>query len=184
MRPFEAVKTRDRDFTLENGDIISIQMMSESDCRRNYVNDGEKEAVILHYKDSNLVFAAIKPTGNISVREMYEKMNMEELMSFLNSSQSTFMNLQLPKIDICADENLNDALKTMGISKVFDREMSDLTGIGTTEDKENLYINQMHQKVWVCVDEEGTEASAVTEAVCVTDEPEEEPITVRFNKPF
>lgn len=43
MRPFEAVKTRDRDFTLENGDIISIQMMSESDCRRNYVNDGEKK---------------------------------------------------------------------------------------------------------------------------------------------
>lgn len=183
--PFEASKTGDRSFTLENGDVISVQMMSESDCYRNYICDGEKEAVILPYEDSDIVFAAIKPVGNISVREMYAKTDMGELMTFLNSSQSTLLCLQLPKIDICVGGNLNDALKKTGISKAFDRETADLTGIGTVEDEENLYIDQIYQEAWICVDEEGTEASAVTEeAWAVTEELEEEPIIVKFNEPF
>ena len=60
------------------------------------------------------------------------------------------------------DKNLNETLQNMGIRKAFDERLADFTGLGYTENGVPLYISLVRQKAVVKLDEEGTEAAAVT----------------------
>ena len=74
----------------------------------------------------------------------------------------------------------------MGLGQAFDKDKADFSGIGTMPEGENLYISLVRQKAVICVDEEGTEAAAVTE-VEMRDagaEKVEEPLNVFFREPF
>ena len=47
----------------------------------------------------------------------------------------------------------------MGMTDAFDSSVADFSGMDGQKD---LYISAVHHKTWVKVDEEGTEAAAVT----------------------
>ena len=70
--------------------------------------------------------------------------------------------LHLPKFEVTFEKELNDSLKNMGLQKAFDPGLADLSGLGSTLQGGNLYISLVKQKAVIKVDEEGTEAAAVT----------------------
>ena len=57
--------------------------------------------------------------------------------------------------------SLNEALKSMGMTIAFDKSKADFSGIHPP-DPWRLYVGDVEQKTYVKVDEEGTEAAAVT----------------------
>ena len=95
------------------------------------------------------------------------------------------MTVNMPKFDTEYSVYLTDALKAMGMTDAFDPDLADLTGAGRGVDGP-LYISYVFQRVKVDVDEEGTEAAAVTEIAtaegCAL--PADEPIVLTFDKPF
>ena len=85
------------------------------------------------------------------------------------------------------DKKLNETLQNMGIKRAFDGNLAEFGGLGTTVDGYPLCISLVRQKAVVKLDEEGTEAAAVTMVVadeCAAVESTEKPIEVYFDEPF
>lgn len=184
--PFEAGSTREKEFMTSNGKTVPVDMMQKYHCNLDYVHTETMEGVVLPYESSSLSFVALKPTAGQSVREMYREITFEELELLLQNKESTLVNLQLPKFNITFDKQLNDSFIQMGLGQAFDVNKADFSGIGTMPEGENLYISLVRQKAVICVDEEGTEAAAVTEVAMerAAAELAEEPLNVFFCEPF
>ena len=69
------------------------------------------------------------------------------------------VDVYLPRFKIEFETGLEDALKAMGVSSLFDPMTANLTGMIETE---NVAVSSVIHKAVIEVNEEGTEAAAVT----------------------
>ena len=69
------------------------------------------------------------------------------------------IDLKLPRFELELEKSLNDVLIALGMQDAFDSTAADFTGIRASGD---LYISNVKHKTFVKVNEEGTEAAAVT----------------------
>ena len=112
---------------------------------------------------------------------------MEQIGAMVDEGQEISVDLWLPSFEVTFDKELNQDLEEMGIPTAFDRERADFTGIGYTDNDLPLYISLVRQKAVFIVDEEGTEAAAVTEVSmneCAAFEDPVLPQEVHFDHPF
>ncbi|KAM5158480.1 serpin B10-like [Mantella aurantiaca] len=86
----------------------------------------------------------------------------------------TEVEIELPRIHLEESYDLKSYLSKMGMSDLFIPEQANLTGIS---EKGNLYVSQIFHKVFVEINEEGTEAAAATGAIATV---RMRPITVKF----
>lgn len=187
MSKFEEGETREEEFTLEDGKVELVKMMNKSQENLLYVKDDMAEGVVLPYRDDSIAFVALKPVGGMSVREMCANLTTEDLSRIIGQEEMTLCNLKLPKFEVEFETSLNDSLIDMGLGIAFENGVADFSGIGTLDDAPNMYIDMVRQKVVVIVDEEGTEAAAVTSIVmnrCTGLFNPEMPINVYFDEPF
>lgn len=83
------------------------------------------------------------------------------------------VDLKLPRFDTSSDtdelpDNLIGVLKKMGIQRVFSNDLSELPNL-CEEHHDGVYISKMRQKAKITVNEEGSEAAAVTVAEVFTE---------------
>lgn len=113
----------------------------------------------------------------------------QELMDFIlsggdwaNRGEYT-VNLSLPKFDISSKLDLKESLNALGITDVFDPNLSDFTPL--TEEN-YIYVSRSEHAARVAIDEEGCTAAAYT--VIVTEAsaamPSEEEVDFVLNRPF
>ncbi|MDE7275102.1 MAG: serpin family protein [Lachnospiraceae bacterium] len=168
--PFAAEHTYTEDFFTDRARSAAQQVdmmnlyMTNLDCIANEFAEG----VILPYQSDsdtsvNMALIALKPTGNDDIREMYGKLTVEVVRSMLLSRQNERVHLKLPKFEVTFDRELNKYLFDMGLTECFDPVKADFSQMGTTQSGMNLFISLVRQKAKIIVDEEGTEAAAVTE---------------------
>ncbi len=84
---------------------------------------------------------------------------------WLRKLEEKRVRVALPKFVIDPPESLSlaDLLKRLGMPLAFDRTAADLTGIANPSDPaDRLYLGDVFHKVFVKVDEKGTEAAAAT----------------------
>ncbi|MBE6911077.1 MAG: hypothetical protein E7473_00980 [Ruminococcaceae bacterium] len=97
--------------------------------------------------------------------------------------KNTRIKLSVPKFKIEYSASLSGMLKEIGIVKAYDEELAEFKPMVTFED---MWIEDVLHKTYIEIDEEGTEAAAVT-AVGMggsgSAKPPE-PIELKFNKPF
>ncbi|RLB52554.1 MAG: serpin family protein, partial [Deltaproteobacteria bacterium] len=65
----------------------------------------------------------------------------------------------LPRFELKWETVLNDVLSALGMAEAFDPNRADFSGIVAAG---GLFISRVRHKTYVRVDEEGTEAAAVT----------------------
>jgi len=75
------------------------------------------------------------------------------------SLDSMEIDLSLPKYTLKYERMLNEDLKALGMVAPFDRDQADFTRMAPGN---QVFINFVKQNTFVNVDEEGTEAAAVT----------------------
>lgn len=80
-------------------------------------------------------------------------------VSLYQNQKSLRVNLSMPKFDVIGDIRLNDSLKSLGITSVFDRSSADFTPILPDG---NAWLEEAKHAARVKVDEEGVEAAAYT----------------------
>ena len=68
----------------------------------------------------------------------------------------------MPKFEVRTHYELTPHLESLGVTHLFDRHAADLSGMADLE--RNLHVDQVTQDAYIKVNEEGTEAAAVTTA--------------------
>lgn len=182
---FDAESTYDREFTKADGSAVTVPFMNMYEAYESYIKTEDAEGIMLPYDDGRLAFIALKP-GSGDARGYASSLTGAKLKEAIAAAKAdTFVTVNMPKFSTGYSVYLTDALKAMGMTDAFDPFLADLSGAGRGVDGP-LYISYVFQRVKVDVDEEGTEAAAVTEIAtaegCAL--PADEPIVLTFDKPF
>lgn len=182
---FEGQDTYDREFTKADGSTVTVPFMNMFEAYESYIKTEDAEGIMLPYDDGRLAFIALKPADG-DARKYAAGLTGAKLKEAIAAAKAdTFVTVNMPKFDTEYSVYLTDALKAMGMTDAFDPDLADLSGAGRGVDGP-LYISYVFQRVKVDVDEEGTEAAAVTEIAtaegCAL--PADEPIVLTFDKPF
>lgn len=164
LRQFDKKDTRPSDFYLENGQTVTVDMMYQQDRFATYFSD-EVEMIELPYGDSLFTMTVLLPADRSMpidrfVEEKITAHNLDNWRSNLHVSSRDVM-IHLPKFELEYEIEYNDILKAMGMVMPFDEWNADFSGIADVS-PQNLYISEVKHKTFVRVDEEGTEAAAVT----------------------
>lgn len=186
QNPFEPESTTTDVFTKEDKTTADVDMMrAYGEYYDYFVGDGF-DGVVLPYRDSEYAFVAMKPTGGQTVRQMYEGLTMERVAELAGTTETRLMNLKLPKFEVEYDKILNEDFINLGVKTAFEAGAADFSGLGSSDDELPLFISLVRQKAVIKVDEEGTEAAAVTAVAveCGAAMPVDEPLDVFFDEPF
>ncbi len=173
--PFDPRQTRTAPFHLENGGTASVQMMVRDDTIRSAFSD-RWAAADLPYGGGAFSMTVVVPRGETSVHSLLEEADAgwwEELTSSFTVGRTL---LSLPRFELEWEGVMNDALETMGMGVAFDGAADFSRMFGGV----GLWIDEVRQKSFLQVDEEGTVAAAVTSVTGVTSLPPE----VRADRPF
>lgn len=178
--PFKASDSYPGEFYLGDETVEIEKMTGRFDLER--ISTADEEGVILPYKGKQYSFFALMPNEETEIREYIDRLNQEKMNEMSQAIEKEEIELHLPKFEVSNEEILNDSLKEMGILKIFDSDSNPLNKMGSTEG--NLFVNNIFQKSYLTVDEEGTEAgSAVASEIETTSLPMKLK-AIDFNRPF
>jgi len=157
--PFDKDLTQDDLFTLPDGSQTSCKMMKQ-EGNFQYFENNDFQAIDLPYGDKNFSMTIFLPHANKDIDELIAQFTQENWNQWINSFSENWLILQLPRFKLKYEFTLNDVLKTLGMGIAFDSGNADFSRM--LVERKDLYISTVKHKTFVEVDEEGTEAAAVT----------------------
>lgn len=178
---FEKNDTQDMPFTLNNGENVDVPtMVGEIPLRRYFGN--EFSAYELSYGRDNFVMDLILP--NESLPELLSTFDaaMYNVMTATLDQQEDKVgyNVLLPKFTFSYEKKLNESLQALGMLDAFSATSADFSKLSDVP----TFISFVKQNTFVDVNEEGTEAAAVTTIGFETTSAGGGIPTVHFDKPF
>lgn len=157
QKQFDKLKTVDAPFHAADGTTSMVPMMAR-DAGVQYTATPEYSAVDLPYGNSAFTMTVVLPNGDIDAfAESFDGTKWNSLESSLDDSN---LEVYLPRFRMEWKRQLNDDLKQLGMLLAFTPDRADFTRMSPLGLE--LYITKVLQKTFVDVDEEGTEAAAVT----------------------
>ena len=156
VKPFDKSQTRPHIFHLPAGEKQAPLMWQRG--RFSYQENDSFQAVRLPYAGGRLQMYLFLPETNSSPTKLLADLNSESwhdkiLPQFVEREGT----LALPRFKLDYDVELNDPLKDLGMKSAFTLA-ADFSAMAD----EPLHISAVKQKSFVDVNEEGTEAAAVT----------------------
>jgi len=156
---FDKSETRERPFHPDGGSTANVSTMkSEVGTRFFY---GENYRVVeMPYGRTNFTMIVVVPTETLG--SFYTSLTPQvwsEITSGLDEKDEFGkLIVYMPKFKFSYEKYLNDQLKSMGMVDAFSPSLANLSGITDG----SVYVSFVKQDTFVEVDEEGTEAAAVT----------------------
>ena len=153
LNQFKSYATKSENFTDRNGNVEKVDFLNQTKYYYFYEDENMK-MVRIPYKDDKTAMYLVLPIDE-------EKMDIAgaiEKMDFYK------VKLSFPKFKIEYSLSFREILKYVGIEKAFDEGSAEFANVmfeGVSEGK-NVYISDVIQKTFIDVDENGTEAAAVT----------------------
>ena len=157
-KTFDASVTSDAMFTRPDGSHASCKMMYQKGTMKYYADD-RVQVVDLPYGDAGFSMTIFLPALGTNIDDFAGKLTQQVWNSSTSGIASLEVDLYFPKFKFEYEKSLNDMLKSMGMSIAFSPADADFTNI---DKRGQLYISEVKHKTFVQVDEEGTEAAAVT----------------------
>jgi serpin B len=174
--PFKESNTHESEFRTEAGEVKKTDMMHASDDLT-YISDGKTVGFIKRY-NGGMSFAALLPEEGTSTKDFIGGLTGGGLVKLLEKTGEESVNIGLPKFKSESTIEMKDILKGLGLKRAFERD-AELGGISD----ESLYVGDVLHKTFIKVDEQGTEAAAVT-GVMVKASGYTEPKAVILDRPF
>ncbi|XEC93950.1 serpin family protein [Paenibacillus tarimensis] len=156
--PFNPKLTKDTTFTAGDGSAVPVAMMQRTGDME-HLSSERYEAVRLPYGQKAWNMTVILPGEGVPLRDIYDEL-LDEDAKWREPFEIKSGTLQLPRFQLEHELHANDVLKQMGMAIAFDQTHADFSGMAAVPP--NIYIGNVKHKTFVEVNEEGTEASAVT----------------------
>jgi len=158
MYEFDPDDTREQDFYPEDGMTQKVDMMQmEGDLL--FTSNDLFDAISLPYGDGQFNMFIMLPKGENTTGDIVAELNNDNWNTWINSLGTQQVVVKLPKFKFKFFRLLNDDLTSMGMGIAFDPDNADFTGINPGG---GLFISRVLHKTFIEVNEEGTEAAAVT----------------------
>ena len=154
MTPFDPDRTHNRQF---NGatKTSEVDMMSSDDEVMGYEGDGYMSVRLPYGEDERFAMIAVLPDDMDAYIAGLNEDSLHDVLTMFEQRDEVL--LQMPVFEMEQKITLNETLKSLGITQAFTKE-ADLSRISD----EDIYIGDVMHKAKIKVDEEGTEAAAVT----------------------
>jgi serpin B len=177
-RTFDKGQTRDARFTNEDGTSSSVPMMRQT-LSLNYFRSPLFEMAEVPYGNEAFSMVLLLPAGGATVGSVVESLDASVWNDCLSGLEKHEISLSLPRMSLKYEIRLNDVLQSMGVQSMFDPEKADFSRINP---ENQLYVSFVKQKTTLDINEEGSEASAVTiPGMAYAVGPQS---TLVFNRPF
>ena len=190
---FEKNETREEVFTTPDGE-TRVPLMHQN-VYMNYLRNDQYAAVSIPYGNGQWMMTVMLPEDGKTTDDVISSLaasgwSTDFLKNPLREARRYAVDLKLPRFETAFDTDdaggLIELLKGMGIRRAFDGNSAEIPNMC---ENGNLYISMMKQKAKIKVNEEGSEAAAVTiaglnflSAVADTQEPPK--ATFHANRPF
>jgi serpin B len=158
LDPFDAKLTKERPFHPAVGAVKNLSMM-EMSKNFAYRKGSGYQAVRLPYMNEGLAMYVFLPDAGSSPSKLLQIMNGDNWQRVtVPGFGERDGHLVMPKFKLENTLGLNAPLKALGMKTVFDPKKADFSGMFA----DPHHISEVRQKAFVEVNEEGTEAAAVT----------------------
>jgi serpin B len=178
---FKVEETQPQDFTLLSDSTKQVPMMHKS-FSPGYLRGDGFQAVSIPYAGKQQVMYVFLPAKGTDIGKFEQKFTLENWQQWLNGFRPSKVNLAMPKYKVEFSTELKAALSEMGMAEAFGSHanFSDMTNTPETS------ISRVLQKTYMDVNEQGTEAAAVTAVVMMTQAAhiEARPIDFTVDHPF
>ena len=175
---FDPARTQDAPFHPATGAQQSVPLM-QREGRMRHLSNGSLQMVDLPYGWDRFNMAVLLPNEGQDIAALRASLAEPGTWETLYGSLSErSMLLFLPRFRMEYEVGLSGVLAAMGMEKAFQPGVADFTGINPARE---LHISDVKHKTFVEVNEEGTEAAAVTSVEVGTTSV---PPTMRVDRPF
>ena len=174
-RTFDPADTEPGEFERPDGTTATVEFMTKQDTVPVHSNH-LWTAVDLPYEGQAWVMTVVVPHRTLSLHEIIGELTLEDWNEIVGNLNVAEVRIALPRFELEWEAVLNDQLKRMGMEIAFDGR-ADFTRMF---ENSSPWIDEVKQKTFVRVDEEGTEAAAVTSVSME----ESGPMTLRADRPF
>jgi len=159
---FDPDDTRDGTFHAPDGD-QTVKMMNMHG-ELSYQENADFQAVDLPYGHELFSMTVFLPKGEKTVDDLIAMLTDENWSAWMGGFEEQEIDLALPRFELEYEKTLNDVLIALGMQDAFDSMVADFSGIKPDHD---MWISEVKHKTYVKVNEEGTEAAAVTSVTVV-----------------
>ena len=154
---FQPKNTKEGEFTQKDGSMATANFMPQKGERPYFRND-LFASTKLEYGNGAFYMQLILPNENYTTEQVIDQLKEPGYLAECNNRFSTYIvDLSLPRFKVTGEEDLITALQATGIKKIFTGE-DNFSLI--TDAKMN--ISKIKQHTYLTVDEEGSEAAAIT----------------------
>ena len=158
---FDPDDTHDTPFLTEEGSTWGTVEMMSLESNFNAAVTDDFMAVELPYKNKKFSMFLFRPNDGTTVDQLAAQLNGETWNSWMGKfSEQKDFSVRLPKFKFEFDRSLSNDLKSMGLEVAF-TGAADFSGISQVP----VLISDVIHKTYIDVNEEGTEAAAVTAVV-------------------
>lgn len=160
-------------------DVKEVEFMIQESKKFLYTEDDTNQILEMDYKDKEFSFGIVLPKDS----RLLPNINGHTLNGYISRLNETEINkLVIPKFKYKAKFSLNSILQKLGLTNMFMISRADFSSLT----HEQIYVDKVIHEIVVIVDEEGTEAVAVTSMTHYFGMSESHSIKINFiaNHPF
>ena len=158
---FDKKETESKPFYKEDGSKYADVDMMHIENTYNFLKKDEFKAVEMPYKNGKFSMHLLLPEDGYTVSDIIEMMNDESWNEWTEAyTEIEDVNITMPKFKFAFDRSIGPDLIAMGLGPAF-TDTADFSGISEIA----LMISKVIHKTYIDVNEEGTEAAAVTAVV-------------------
>jgi len=182
---FDESKTHNLPFRHGDGQWNDVETMNQ-ETSLEYFSNNLFSAVHLPYGKGQFQMTVILPDENKTTADVMNALTLDNWKTWIKGfKKEDKVVVTMPRFKFAWEMQLNDILRVMGMPKAFTPFVADFSGINGL--KNDLYIGYVKHKTFIDVNENGTEAAAVTAVgMFTTSMPVDPPKKIYFtvDRPF
>ena len=157
--PFDKSQTANKTFSLTDGSSKQHPMMSQKGIYGYYETDTFQAVSLPYGKEGALAMYIFLPNSNSNLATFLQQLTPENWNEWMQEFTNINGNIEIPRFKIEYEVELQNTLTALGMAGIFDSSKADFSGMTTDND---VAVDSVTHKTLVEVNEEGTEAAAVT----------------------
>ena len=162
---FDKTQTQQRDFTLASGALKQVSRMAQSG-RFDYFETPQMQAIRLSFGDGALAMEVFLPAKSSSLGALEAELTAEHWTGWQTQYAPRSGTIELPRFELKSNYRLDGPLQALGMTRAFQPDGAQLTDMFSASRgqlrTERFFISSVLQSSYWKVDEEGSEAAAVT----------------------